>query len=194
MNEFNMYFNIGIKHIISATSFDHILFIICLTAVYLLNQWKQILVLITAFTVGHTVSLILATLNIISVNRQIIEVLIPITILITAFWNLFLKTDTITIKTHWVKYITALFFGLIHGLGFSSYLQAILGKEENIILPLFSFNLGIETGQIFVVLLILLVSIFLLKVFKVNRHDWILIFSGAGIGGSLILLIERLMV
>ena len=148
MNIFQLYLNFGIHHIADIRSYDHILFITCLCAVYLLKQWRQILVLITAFTIGHTTSLVLATLKIVSFPTPVIEFLIPLTIFITAFWNLFLKKDGVNIRTHWFKYATALFFGLIHGLGFSNYLQILLGKENSILMPLFSFNVGIEAGQI----------------------------------------------
>ncbi len=191
MSIFQLYLNLGINHIADFRSYDHILFITCLCAVYLLKQWKQILVLITAFTIGHTTSLILATLKIIVFPVSIIEFLIPITIFITAFWNLFIKADNISIKTHYIKYITAIFFGLIHGMGFSNFLQTLLGKESSILMPLFSFNVGIELGQIIIVSIILLVSYVLTSWFKVSRRDWIFIFSGAGLGVSLTLMIDR---
>lgn len=186
-----MYLNLGIQHIADYMSFDHILFITCLCAVYIFKQWKQILVLITAFTIGHTTSLLLSTFNIISISTSLIEFLIPLTIFITAFWNLFLKQDGVNIKTHWFKYITALFFGLIHGMGFSNYLQTLLGIEKSILMPLFSFNLGIEIGQIIIVSIILILSYIITSWFKVARRDWVLIFSGAGLGVSLTLMIER---
>jgi hypothetical protein len=183
--------NLGIHHIASISSLDHILFITCLSAVYTLKQWKQILILITAFTIGHTTSLALATFKLISVPTSLVEFLIPLTIFITAFWNLFLKKDGVSTKTHWFKYITALFFGLIHGLGFSSYLQSLLGIEDSIVLPLFSFNVGIELGQLIIVSLILIFSYILVSWLKVARRDWVLIFSGAGLGVSLSIMIER---
>lgn len=186
-----MYLNLGIQHIADYLSFDHILFITCLCAVYIFKQWKQILVLITAFTIGHTTSLLLSTFKIISISTSLIEFLIPLTIFITAFWNLFLKQDGVNIKTHWFKYITALFFGLIHGMGFSNYLQTLLGIEKSILMPLFSFNLGIEIGQIIIVSIILILSYIITSWFKVARRDWVLIFSGAGLGVSLTLMIER---
>ncbi|MBI5539905.1 MAG: HupE/UreJ family protein [Bacteroidia bacterium] len=191
MSIFQMYLNLGIQHIADYMSFDHILFITCLCAVYIFKQWKQILVLITAFTIGHTTSLLLSTFNIISISTSLIEFLIPLTIFITAFWNLFLKQDGVNIKTHWFKYITALFFGLIHGMGFSNYLQTLLGIEKSILMPLFSFNLGIEIGQIIIVSIILILSYIITSWFKVARRDWVLIFSGAGLGVSLTLMIER---
>lgn len=191
MDLFQLYFNLGIHHIANLFSFDHILFITCLCAVYIFKQWKQVLVLITAFTIGHSTALALATFKIISIPTVLIEFLIPLTIFITALWNLFLKKEGVGTKTHWFKYITAVFFGLIHGLGFSTYLQTLLGDEKSIILPLFSFNLGIELGQLMIVSSALLISYILINWFKVARRDWVLIFSGAGLGVSLSIMIER---
>ena len=191
MSIFQLYLNLGIQHIDDFRSYDHILFITCLCAVYLLKQWKQILVLITAFTIGHTTSLILSTFKIISIPIVFVEFLIPLTVFITAFWNLLSKQDGVDIKTHWAKYITALIFGLIHGMGFSNYLQTLLGNENNILLPLFSFNIGIEIGQIIIVSIILLLSYIITSWFKIARRDWVLIFSGAGLGVSLTLMIDR---
>jgi hypothetical protein len=191
MNIFQLYFNLGVHHIANIYSLDHILFITCLCAVYIFKQWKQILVLITAFTLGHTTSLALATFKLLSVNSTLIEFLIPATIFITAFWNLFLKKDGVSTRTHWFKYVTALFFGLIHGLGFSNYLQTLLGTEKSIVMPLFSFNVGIEAGQLIIVCGILLISYIITSWFKVARRDWVLIFSGAGLGVSLMLMINR---
>ena len=191
MNTFQLYFELGIHHIINFLSLDHILFIICLCAVYNYKQWKQILVLITAFTLGHTTTLVLASFKIVSISNSIIEFIIPITIFITAFWNLFIKKENVGKKTHWVKYLTALFFGLIHGLGFSTYLQSLIGNENKILLSLFSFNLGIEIGQLIIIACALIFSLILTSWFKVARRDWILIFSGAGLGVSLLIIIER---
>jgi hypothetical protein len=191
MNIFQLYFNLGVHHIANIYSLDHILFITCLCAVYTFKQWKQILVLVTAFTLGHTTSLALATFKLLSVNSMLIEFLIPATIFITAFWNLFLKKDGVSSGTHWIKYITAIFFGLIHGLGFSNYLQTLLGNEKSVAMPLFSFNVGIEAGQLIIVCGVLLITYIITSWFKVARRDWILIFSGAGLGVSLMLMINR---
>jgi hypothetical protein len=188
---FHLYFNLGIHHIADIYSYDHILFLICLTAVYLLNQWKQILVLITAFTIGHTTSLILATFKIIHVNSSLIEFLIPVTIFITGLWNVINVSNKVEKKTHIAKYVTALFFGLIHGLGFSNYLQQLLSNDKDILTSLFAFNVGIEVGQLIIVSVILVVNIIMLHIIKANRRDWVNIFSGAGMGVALTLMITR---
>lgn len=188
---FQLYFNLGICHITDIYSYDHILFLICLTAVYLLSQWKQILVLVTAFTLGHTTSLILATYHIIHISSSWIEFLIPVTIFITGFWNVWSISDKVELKSHWAKYAIALFFGLIHGLGFSNYLQQLLASEKDIFISLLAFNVGIEVGQLIIVAFILLLNIIMIKALKINRRDWVHIFSGAGMGVAITLMISR---
>ncbi len=193
MQEFSLYFNLGLEHIADLAAYDHILFILTLTAVYLLNQWKQILALVTAFTIGHTLTLALATLNLVNVSTDLIEFLIPITIIITAITNIIVKkSKEVNIKLQIIKYSIALFFGLIHGLGFSNYLKSLLSTEESIITPLFAFNLGIEAGQLIIVGFVILLSIIFVKIVKTSQREWNLIISGAGLGISLIMALERI--
>jgi len=191
---FKLYLELGFFHIIHIEAYDHILFVTMLTAVYQLKQWKNILALVTAFTLGHSVSLALSTLHIVTVPSTIIEWLIVITILLTGIENLFIKTDNdaraFTLK-YWIKYSIALFFGLIHGLGFSSYLQSMLGSEESITMPLFAFNLGVEFGQWIVVAIVLFLTWLVVTKLKVVRREWNLVLSGIGIGISLLLIFER---
>lgn len=193
MEEFSLYFNLGLEHIADLTAYDHILFILTLTAVYLLNQWKQILALVTAFTIGHTLTLALATLSIVNVSTDLIEFLIPVTIIITAITNIIVKKSTeVSIKLQIMKYTIALFFGLIHGLGFSNYLKSLLSTEDSLIKPLFAFNLGIEAGQLIIVGFVISLSIIFVKYIKTSQREWNLIISGAGLGISLIMALERI--
>jgi hypothetical protein len=191
MNTFQLYFQLGISHITDIQGYDHILFLITLCAVYGLNQWKSILILITAFTIGHCTTLVLATYDIIQISSDLIEFLIPVTILATAIANIVQKNSFTSKTLHLIKYIAALFFGLIHGLGFSNYLKSLLGMENSIIKPLFAFNIGIEIGQIFVVIIILVITALITNVLKFNKREWNMVLSGAGAGVSLILIIER---
>lgn len=191
MSIFELYLKLGIHHIADFKGYDHILFILTLIAVYQITHWKKILILVTAFTLGHTTTLALATLHILVFPSDWIEFLIPVTIFITAIINLLQKSDNYNRKIHFFKYLTALFFGLIHGLGFSSYLQGLLGREESIVLPLFSFNLGIEAGQLIIVLSVLLVNYFLTTLAGIRQRDWRLVVSGAGMGISLVLMGNR---
>ena len=149
------------------------------------------LILVTAFTLGHTLTLALATLNLVRIPSDIIEFLIPVTIFVTAAWNVAQRGDRVASASHRFKYGIALFFGLIHGLGFSNYLRSLLGTEDNLLLPLFSFNLGLEIGQILIVVIVLIISFLSVDVFRMKRRDWNLLLSGAAIGVSLILCMER---
>ena len=187
-----MYLSLGIDHIADIKAYDHILFILTLCAVYQVNQWRKLLILITAFTIGHSITLALASLKFINVSTNLIEFLIPVTILITALANILQKSGKISLKAHYFKYFLALFFGLIHGLGFSNYLKSLLGKESSIIGPLFSFNLGIEIGQFLIVAIIVLITWILVDMLGVKRREWNLILSGAGLGISLVIILDRL--
>lgn len=193
MSEFALYFGLGKDHILDyVNGYDHILFVLALCAVYLVRDWKKILILITAFTIGHSITLALATLNIINFPAEIIEFLIPLTIFITAAGNLFKKDQTSAEGTIQINYFFALFFGLIHGLGFSNFLRALLGKNENIVSPLFAFNIGLEIGQIIVVVIFLGISFVLVDLLKVSRRDLRLVLSSAIAGIALVLLKDRI--
>lgn len=191
MNLFELYFKLGIDHIADFQGYDHILFIIALTIVYPIKMWKKLLILITAFTIGHSLTLVLATFNLIKVPTDLIEFLIPITIFITALLNTLQKSYNSKSGSYTFKYVAALFFGLIHGLGFSNFLKAMLSEHENLFMPLLAFNLGIEVGQIIIVLIITALTLVSVDIFGVKRRDWNLIFSGATMGISLILTVER---
>jgi hypothetical protein len=192
MSEFELYFGLGKDHILDyINGYDHILFVVALCAMYMVRDWKKMLILITAFTIGHSITLALATLEIISVNQDLIEFLIPLTILITAGSNIFRSTE-ISERTTYINYGYALFFGLIHGMGFSNYLRSILGKDRSIVSQLFAFNLGLEVGQIIIVAIFLLAAVILVDLFTVNRRDWKLVLSSAIAGIALVLVKDKI--
>lgn len=191
MSIFYMYFKLGVTHITDLIGYDHILFIMVLCAAYSFTQWKNLVILITAFTIGHCTTLILAINNYITIHGEIIEFLIPITILLTSIANILQKDDLVKQKHQLFNYLMAMFFGLIHGLGFSNYLRSLLGSESNLVKPLFAFNLGIELGQIMIVAIIILITAVTVYFGHVKKREWNLILSGAGLGVSLILIIER---
>jgi hypothetical protein len=191
MSLFELYFKLGLDHIADLKGYDHILFILTLCAVYSLKEWKRVLVLVTAFTLGHSLTLALATLDLLRVDGDVIEFLIPLTIFVTALVNLFAGKQRVTSLQHYLKYSAALFFGLIHGLGFSNYLRSLLGAERGLVLPLFSFNVGIEVGQIFIVSIIMLLTKVMVDLLGVPRREWHVLLSGAGLGISLVLMVER---
>ncbi|AMQ55483.1 HupE/UreJ family protein [Algoriphagus sanaruensis] len=188
MSSFELYFKLGLEHILDIQGFDHILFVLALCAVYVARDWKKILILVTAFTIGHSLTLALATFNVIQVRSDLIEFLIPVTIAITALVNLF-KPKPSTGKGIQLNYIFAVFFGLIHGLGFSNYLKELLGKEASIWQPLLAFNLGLEAGQIVIVTAFLILTS-LLGLAGVNRKDWTLIVSAFVLGVACMLMLE----
>ncbi|GAB2794818.1 HupE/UreJ family protein [Rhabdobacter roseus] len=193
MSEFEAYLRLGFEHITDPRGYDHILFVIALCAIYTVRDWKKILILVTAFTLGHSVTLALATLQIIQVRSDVIELLIPITILLTAVMNFFHhipKTTLVTEeKSSPLRYPLALVFGLIHGLGFSNYLRSLLGGESSIWQPLLAFNVGLELGQLVIVFIVLLIAFGLVDLGRVPKRSWNYILSGiiAGMALSLIL-------
>ena len=193
MTEFRLYFDLGKEHILDyANGYDHILFVVALCALYLLRDWKKVLVLVTAFTIGHSITLALSALNIITVKSSLIEFLIPVTIFITAASNIFKDEENLGDRAVQLNYVYALLFGLIHGLGFSTYLKSILGRDSSIITQLFAFNLGLELGQIIIVVLFLSVSFIVVNLFGRSRRDWKLIISSAIAGMALILIKEKI--
>lgn len=193
MSEFELYFGLGKDHILDyANGYDHILFVIALCVLYPLGDWKRVLILVTAFTLGHSVTLALATFEIIQVKPELIEFLIPVTILITAVSNIFKKDESFSGRSLQLNYAYAAFFGLIHGMGFSYYLKSILGRDESIITQLLAFNLGLEFGQIIIVVIFLITGFILVDLFGVNRRDWKLVISSAVAGIALILIKDKI--
>jgi hypothetical protein len=189
MNDFFFYFSLGWEHIMSIDALDHILFVLVLTAVYLLHDWKKVLVLVTAFTIGHSITLALSTLNLIAVRTELVEFLIPCTIVFTAITNLFQKN--FQHKAIRVTYFLALFFGLIHGLGFANTLRFILAQDQSMGWALFGFNVGLEAGQLIIVIVILLLAHLAVNKLKVPRREWVLVISAAVFSLSLQMALER---
>lgn len=190
MQDFGIYFELGLQHILDLSGYDHILFVIALCCTYFIKDWRKVIVLVTAFTIGHSLTLALSVFNLIRVDTVLIEFLIPVTILVTAFSNVAKRRRRRT-NTDWLIYGYALFFGLIHGLGFSNYLRSLLGKESSIAGPLFAFNLGLELGQLVIVFLVLFVSFIVTGIFAVSRRDWTFFLSAAVFGIALVMVLER---
>tara|TARA_X000000368_G_C22944156_1_gene673566 strand:- start:531 stop:1112 length:582 start_codon:yes stop_codon:yes gene_type:complete len=187
----SMFFINGWEHIVDINAYDHLLFVMTLCAAFQLTQWRQILVIITAFTIGHSCTLVLSSLDIVPTNTAIIETLIPITIMITAISNIINYNKETKKSDVLIKYGIALAFGLIHGLAFASNFKFML-MSDNIVMPLFIFNLGIEVGQLFIVLLLMIVLWLYSYVLKKRHFDWNLFFSGAGFGIATTLFINVL--
>ena len=153
MKDFIFYFKIGWTHIMSLDATDHLFFIAVLAIIYTVADWKKVLVLVTAFTIGHALTLFMSILSLISVKSEMVEFLIPCTIMVTAMMNLLFQQQQVT--SHAIQYGIALGFGLIHGLGYANYIRMILSADQQLIWGLFSFNVGLEAGQIVVVSLVL---------------------------------------
>lgn len=190
MGDFGFYYSLGWHHIISWDALDHILFITALTAIYTLPDWKQVLILVTAFTIGHSITLFLSVTNVIRFADQWVEFLIPCTIVATAVSNLF--QHKFTRRSVRLNYYLALFFGLIHGMGFANTIRFVLAKDQHLGASLFAFNVGLEVGQICVVTVLLLLSFLFISRVKVNRREWVVFLSAAAFSISLQLSIERI--
>ncbi len=190
MKDFIFYFKIGWFHIMSMDATDHLFFIAVLAIIYSFADWRRVLILVTAFTLGHAITLFLSVLNLISLNSELIEFLIPCTILVTAMVNLFLKKEQQR-ASHRIQYGIALGFGLIHGLGYANYIRMMLSSDQQLVWGLLSFNVGLEAGQIIVVCLVLL-TVWLSTRIHENAHlHWVRIVSAAVLLFALKLAIER---
>jgi len=193
MDQFFLYFDIGRDHILDLSQgLDHILYVVALTVSARPRDWKKILILVTAFTIGHSLTLALSTLGIVNVSTDLVEFLITVTILITALNNVFQKEQDGIGQNSIFQYSLTLFFGLIHGLGFSNMLKALLGSADSITLPLFSFNVGLEFGQIIVVLIFSLLSFIAVEKGKLSRRDWKMVLSSMIAGMALLLIQDRI--
>jgi len=190
MDEFILYVKMGLNHVLDFSAYDHILFLIALAVVFSFHQLKKVLWLITLFTIGHTLTLALSAYGVLKIDVAIIEFLIPLTIFITGVVNIFNVGKTSSTKDN-INLIFALFFGLIHGLGFSNYFRMMVGKEEDKLMPLIEFALGIELSQVIIVLGILVVGSLVQSLFKVSKRDWILVISSIVIGFVIPMMIDR---
>ncbi|MCH2082180.1 MAG: HupE/UreJ family protein [Saprospiraceae bacterium] len=197
---FQTYLELGFQHITDLDGYDHILFIVALCAIYTLKEWRKVAILVTAFTIGHSVTLALAALEIIPIPAATIEFLIPVTIVITAVYNVTIhKMDGSASNATFnrrlnMNYIFALVFGLIHGLGFSNFLRSMLmpGQEDQLVMQLLSFNIGVELGQLTIVAVILFIAYIVMNPLRVKQREWNVFVSGAAAGIALIMALERI--
>lgn len=180
----NFWFNVeyGINHVLDINAYDHVLFLIVLTVPYIFKDWKRVLLLVSMFTLGHTVSLVLAAYNVVSVNATIVEFLIPITILVVALFNVFTSGKGAQKEKVGVLFLSTLFFGLIHGLGFAREFQMLLGDTDSKLVLLLEFALGIELAQVIIVFMVLFLGYIVQTIFRFTRRDWIMIISAIVVG------------
>jgi hypothetical protein len=190
MGDFGFYFGLGWEHIISPDALDHQLFIAALAAIYLLSDWKQVLILVTAFTIGHSLTLALSVMDVVRFPSDWVEFLIPVTIVITAISNLFQRK--FTPRSIRINYFLALFFGLIHGMGFANSIRFMLADDQQLGWGLFGFNVGLEAGQVVLVLVLLLLAHLVVKKMNTNRREWVLFISAGVFALSLKMALERI--
>ena len=194
MNEFFTFADLGFHHIVDPKAFDHLLFIVTLCAAYRWDEWRKMLILITAFTIGHSLTLVLSGLNWLRVPSDWVELLIPVTIVLTSLYNVASRrtVEGIFARSVSLNYAMALFFGLIHGMGFANFFRALMGEDGGIVWPLFSFNVGIEIGQIAIVAVFFSLYYGLAQWLKMPHRDWNFYVSGLGGGGALVLIMQQI--
>ena len=180
----NFWFNVeyGINHVLDINAYDHVLFLIVLTVPYMFKDWKRVFLLVSMFTLGHTLSLVLASYDVVRINATIVEFLIPITILIVALFNVFTSGKGAQKEKVGVLFLSTLFFGLIHGLGFAREFKMLLGDSDSKLLLLFEFALGIEIAQLIIVLVVLLIGYIVQTIFRFSKRDWIMVISAIVVG------------
>jgi ABC-type transport system involved in multi-copper enzyme maturation permease subunit len=189
MSDFWLYFKLGLNHVLDWAGYDHLLFIVVLCAAYTFSSWKRLLLLVTVFTVGHTTSLFLSNYGIVNVSPTWIEFLIPITILTTAGYNIFRTRRLRSEEKTGLLFFAALFFGIIHGFGFGRYFNQINDEQE--LMPLIEFALGIETAQIIVVFIVLILASVSQFFVRFKKRDWIMVVSSIVIGMTIPMVIEN---
>ena len=195
ISTFTVYLRLGFEHLLDLQGYDHILFLAVLCAAYSLKRWRELLVLVTAFTIGHSVSLAVATLRLVRVDTGLVEFLIPVTIVATAVTNLAgLKRedpDEHRVAARPYRYALALVFGVIHGLGFSNFLRLALGEERSLFVPLLSFNIGLELAQIVVAAGVLLVALAAVRLLSLPQRIWTLLLSVLAGGMAAVMAVQR---
>lgn len=190
MQDFLFYLKMGWEHIISLDALDHQLFVLVLMVVYGLSDLKKLLILVTSFTIGHSITLVLSALDIVRISTDWIEFLIPITILLTALDNLIMRGNSKGLMQ--MNYTLALVFGLVHGMGFANIARVAISSEQSLFVPLLGFNIGLELGQIAVVIVLLILSYIVQKIFKVKAKDWVFFISSGVFALSLQMALERI--
>lgn len=190
MHPFRFYLKLGFEHIANLAGYDHILFLVALCAVYRIEQWRKILILVTAFTIGHSITLVLVSFEIFSIPSSIIKFLIPLTIFVTAMHNVIGSNQIENSLKMKRNYVMALFFGMIHGMDFSNYFKVLIMDPSDIVVPLLGFNIGIELGQLLIVFFIVGIAYLFLNILKVKHREWNLFISGAAAGMSLISMMQ----
>lgn len=191
MADFWFYFKIGLDHVLDWRAYDHVLFLIALTVPYAFKDWQRVLLMVSLFTLGHSLALVLSVYNVVRVNAGLVEFLIPVTIFVAALYNVFTAGKGAKKDKLGLLLITALFFGLIHGLGFSNFFKELTAHLDNRMLPLLEFALGIEASQVLIVLIVLIISFIFQTIFRFSRRDWMMVISAVVLGMVIPMLIAN---
>ena len=180
----NFWFNVeyGINHVLDINAYDHVLFLIVLSIPYVFKDWKRVFLLVSMFTLGHTLSLVLAAYSVVTVNVTMVEFLIPITILVVALFNVFTSGKGAQSEKVGVLFLSTLFFGLVHGLGFAREFKMLLGDTDNKLVLLLEFALGIELAQVIIVFVVLFLGYIVQTIFRLTKRDWIMVISAIVVG------------
>ena len=189
----NFWFNVqyGMNHVLDIKTYDDILFLLVLTVPFEFKDWKRVFLLITTFTLGHALTLIMAVYGILSVNAKLVEFLIPITIMIVALYNVFTAGKKAPSEKIGILFLSTIFFGLVHGLGFATEFSKHVKKGEGKFFALLEFALGIEIGQIIVVFIILFLGFLCQTVFRFSKRDWVVVLSAVVVGLVIPMLIHN---
>lgn len=177
MEEFWFYLEMGLHHVLDFGAYDHILFLSALAIPFTFKSWKKVLVLATVFTVAHCVSLALSVYEVATVDVSLIEFLIPITIMLTALYNIYELKNNPQVQHILLHSIATAFFGLIHGFGFSNYFKMLMAEEEDKVVPLLGFAGGIELSQLSIILCVLLLAFLTQSIFKLKQSWFIIVCS-----------------
>jgi len=174
LEDFLFYVELGLGHVLDFNAYDHILFLVALAIPFTFRFWKQILTLVTIFTVAHCLSLAFSVYEIIEVNVAWIEFLIPITILVTALFNVKEVVKKDTALNFKLQSAATAFFGLIHGFGFSNYFKMLMAGEDNKLNPLLGFATGIELSQIVIIIGVLFLAFLLVEKLTLSKRYFVL--------------------
>ena len=186
------WFNVqyGINHVLDINGYDHVLFLIVLTVPYLFKDWKRVLILVSLFTLGHSLSLILAAYDVVQINGTLVEFLILFTILVVALFNVFTSGRKSKHQNVNILMLSTLFFGLVHGFGFAREFKLFVGKTESKLVPLLEFALGIEIAQIIIVFMVLFIGFLGQTIFRFSNRDWVMVMSSIVVGILIPMLME----
>jgi hypothetical protein len=191
MEQLKLFFELGLTHVLDINGYDHILFLIVLAAPYLFSSWKKVLLLVSVFTIGHTISLFLSSYNLVVVNSSLVEFVIPVTIAVTAIFNIITSGRVSQNSKIGLMFFVTLVFGIIHGLGFSNYFKMIIGSSKFKFMPLIEFALGVELAQVIVVVLVLVLGGIAQSFLNISKKDWVLVLSSITLGLAIPMLLTR---